>query len=88
MYRCVQHQRDVSNAGTWLLAWPCFWSIALAAAPGAPPDAGMLALFGAGALLLRGAGCTINDLWDRDIDAKVCVLRLCGRSHPVPVLRT
>jgi len=32
---------------------------------------GTLALFGTGALLLRGAGCTINDLWDRDIDAKV-----------------
>ena len=42
--------------GTWLLAWPCFWSIALAAPPGSPPDAPLLALFGAGALLLRGAG--------------------------------
>lgn len=31
----------------------------------------LLALFGAGALLLRGAGCTVNDLWDRDLDAKV-----------------
>ena len=35
------------------------------------PDAKLLALFGAGALLLRGAGCTVNDLWDRDLDAKV-----------------
>lgn len=58
-------------AGTWLLAWPCFWSIALAAPPGALPDVKLLALFGAGALLLRGAGCTVNDLWDRDLDAKV-----------------
>ena len=31
----------------------------------------MLALFGAGAVLLRGAGCTVNDLWDRDLDGKV-----------------
>ncbi len=58
-------------AGTWLLAWPCFWSIALAAPAGALPDAQLLALFGAGAVLLRGAGCTVNDLWDRDLDAKV-----------------
>ena len=61
----------LSHAGTWLLAWPCFWSIGLAAAPGALPDASALALFGAGAILLRGAGCTINDLWDRDLDKKV-----------------
>lgn len=59
------------RAGTWLLAWPCFWSIALAAPPGAFPDVKLLALFGTGALLLRGAGCTVNDLWDRDLDAKV-----------------
>lgn len=58
-------------AGTWLLAWPCFWSIALAAPAGALPDVKLLALFGAGSLLLRGAGCTVNDLWDRDLDAKV-----------------
>jgi hypothetical protein len=31
----------------------------------------MLGLFGAGAIIMRGAGCTINDLWDRDIDDKV-----------------
>ncbi|CAL5430250.1 unnamed protein product [Camellia sinensis] len=57
--------------GTWLLAWPCFWSITLAAPTGNLPDIKMLALFGCGALLLRGAGCTINDLIDRDIDTKV-----------------
>ena len=57
--------------GTWLLAWPCFWSIALAADPGTLPDLQLLALFGTGALLLRGAGCTINDLWDRDLDKQV-----------------
>ncbi|KAK4775207.1 hypothetical protein SAY86_010142 [Trapa natans] len=57
--------------GTWLLAWPCMWSITLAASPGSLPDMKMLMLFGCGALLLRGAGCTVNDLLDRDIDIKV-----------------
>ncbi|XP_059303807.1 4-hydroxybenzoate geranyltransferase 2 [Lycium ferocissimum] len=57
--------------GTWLLAWPCMWSIALAAPPGSLPDVKMMTLFGCGAFLLRGAGCTVNDLLDRDIDTKV-----------------
>ncbi|CAD5328837.1 unnamed protein product [Arabidopsis thaliana] len=57
--------------GTWLLAWPCMWSIALAADPGSLPSFKYMALFGCGALLLRGAGCTINDLLDQDIDTKV-----------------
>ncbi|CAA6673407.1 unnamed protein product [Spirodela intermedia] len=57
--------------GTWLLAWPCAWSITFAARPGNLPDLKMLALFGCGAVLLRGAGCTVNDLLDRDIDNKV-----------------
>ncbi|KAJ8747289.1 hypothetical protein K2173_011554 [Erythroxylum novogranatense] len=57
--------------GTWLLAWPCMWSISLAASPSHLPDFKMMMLFGCGALLLRGAGCTINDLLDRDIDIKV-----------------
>lgn len=43
----------------------------MAAAPGCLPDLKMLGLFGLGALIMRGAGCTINDMWDRDIDAKV-----------------
>ncbi|XP_024023800.1 4-hydroxybenzoate polyprenyltransferase, mitochondrial [Morus notabilis] len=46
-------------------------SITLAATPGHLPDFKMLTLFGCGALLLRGAGCTINDLLDRDIDTMV-----------------
>ena len=46
-------------------------SIALAADPGSLPSFKMMSLFGCGALLLRGAGCTINDLLDRDIDTKV-----------------
>ncbi|ESQ54984.1 hypothetical protein EUTSA_v10025345mg [Eutrema salsugineum] len=62
--------------GTWLLAWPCMWSIALAADPGSLPSFKMMGLFGCGALLLRGAGCTINDLLDQDIDTKVDRTRL------------
>lgn len=57
--------------GTYLLFWPCAWSIALSANAGCWPDLYMLALFASGALIMRGAGCTINDLWDRDIDKKV-----------------
>ncbi|MEO1104135.1 MAG: hypothetical protein AAFW98_10470, partial [Pseudomonadota bacterium] len=52
--------------GWWLLLWPCWWSTALAgAAQGAPPSIISLALFMAGAILMRGAGCTYNDILDR-----------------------
>jgi 4-hydroxybenzoate polyprenyltransferase len=54
--------------GTWLLLLPCWWSTALA--PGGP-DVGLLALFALGAIAMRGAGCTINDLTDRRLDARV-----------------
>ncbi|KAG7489891.1 4-hydroxybenzoate polyprenyltransferase, mitochondrial [Solea senegalensis] len=57
--------------GTWLLYLPCTWSIALASDPGSLPDIGLLVLFGAGAVLMRGAGCTINDMWDKDFDKQV-----------------
>ncbi len=55
--------------GTWLLLLPCWWSIALAS-PGWP-DPWLLALFAIGAIVMRGAGCTLNDIVDRDIDARV-----------------
>ncbi len=57
--------------GTWLLLWPCCWSIALVAPAGHFPDVMMLSKFALGALVMRGAGCTINDMWDTDIDRKV-----------------
>ena len=57
--------------GSWLLYLPCTWSISLAAPPGTFPDIYMLGLFGLGSLLMRGAGCTINDMWDRDFDKRV-----------------
>jgi 4-hydroxybenzoate polyprenyltransferase len=57
--------------GTWLLLFPGWWSLALAAAPGQLPDGYVMVLFAIGALVMRGAGCTINDIVDRDFDAKV-----------------
>lgn len=54
-----------------LLFWPCGWSIAFASSAGMWPDFWTLGLFCSGAFLMRGAGCTINDMWDKDIDAKV-----------------
>lgn len=43
----------------------------MAAPAGAFPDLNLLMLFGLGAFVMRGAGCTINDMWDQDIDKKV-----------------
>ncbi|HNQ91565.1 MAG TPA: 4-hydroxybenzoate octaprenyltransferase [Alphaproteobacteria bacterium] len=60
--------------GTWLLLLPAWWSI-LAATHGltdfSASTASTLILFGTGALVMRGAGCVVNDLWDRDFDARV-----------------
>jgi 4-hydroxybenzoate polyprenyltransferase len=66
--------------GTWLLLWPCFWSTAVAAPAGSLPDIKLLALFASGAFVMRGAGCTINDIWDRDVDARVA--RTADRPLP------
>jgi len=67
--------------GWWLLLLPGWWSIALAAsASGTAPDLKLLALFLIGAVVMRGAGCTYNDLVDRDFDAQV----ERTRSRPIP----
>ncbi len=55
--------------GTWLLLLPCWWGTALA--PGGAHRWELFVLFAIGALVMRGAGCVINDFWDRDIDRKV-----------------
>lgn len=59
--------------GTWLLFIPCLWGLALAAAQGhgALAMVWQAALFALGAFVMRGAGCTYNDIIDRDIDAQV-----------------
>jgi len=60
--------------GIWLLLWPCWWSVALASR-GLPPVFTLL-LFAIGAVLMRSAGCIINDIVDRDIDKLVERTRL------------
>lgn len=68
--------------GWWLLLMPCWWSAALAAIPAGMwgPDPWHVLLFLVGAIVMRGAGCTWNDLVDRDIDARV----ERTRSRPIP----
>jgi len=68
--------------GWWLLLWPCWWSAALAAGATGDelPNLTHLALFLIGAVAMRGAGCTWNDIVDRDIDAQVARTR----SRPIP----
>jgi 4-hydroxybenzoate polyprenyltransferase len=70
--------------GTWLLLIPCLWAIALAVAadPGGfrPSDAWLVLSCALGAFLMRGAGCTWNDLTDRHFDAAVARTR----SRPLP----
>lgn len=55
--------------GTWLLLLPCWWGTAMAT-PGWP-DLWLIVLFGIGAVVMRGAGCTINDMTDREFDRRV-----------------
>ena len=62
--------------GAWLLFLPGLWSILLARVP-AVPTIRLLLLFGGGAVVMRGAGCVVNDMWDRDLDRKVT--RTAGR---------
>src|SRR5262245_25491395 len=64
--------------GTWLLLFPGWWGIALAG-PGWP-DPVLLVLFAVGAVAMRGAGCTLNDIADREYDGKVARTRL----RPLP----
>lgn len=55
--------------GVWLLLWPCVWGVALAS--DGFPDTRLLLLFALGALIMRSAGCVVNDMADRKIDAQV-----------------
>jgi 4-hydroxybenzoate polyprenyltransferase len=67
--------------GTWLLLWPCLWSTALAA--GNDLDTQhlyLMVLFAVGALVMRGAGCTYNDIVDKDFDGAV----ERTKSRPIP----
>ena len=64
--------------GTWLLLFPAWWGLALAAAGW--PDPRLFALFALGAVVMRGAGCTLNDIADREYDGRVARTRL----RPLP----
>lgn len=67
--------------GWWLLLLPGWWAIALAyAETGGMPSLWYLALFLIGAVVMRGAGCTFNDVVDRNFDAAVARTR----SRPIP----
>ena len=71
--------------GTWLLFWPCVFGLLLGAAADERRflewrDLYLLVLFGIGSLVMRGAGCTFNDIVDRKIDAQVARTR--GRPLP------
>src|SRR5437879_5750690 len=67
--------------GAWLLLLPCWWSVGLAAVRTAEPvNLWHAMLFFIGAFAMRGAGCTWNDIVDRDLDARV----ERTRSRPIP----
>jgi 4-hydroxybenzoate polyprenyltransferase len=69
----LQLSRYDRPAGFWLLALPCLIGLVLARIPDGliAEDAWLGSLFVVGAIAMRGAGCTYNDILDRDIDAKV-----------------
>ncbi|MGL4281339.1 MAG: UbiA family prenyltransferase, partial [Albidovulum sp.] len=68
--------------GTWLLLIPCWWGVALAAGRDGWRAGDLWIVIGCalGAWLMRGAGCTWNDITDRDFDAAVARTR----SRPIP----
>ncbi len=67
--------------GSWLLLMPCWWSVGLAAVHArSQVNVWHLLLFFIGAFAMRGAGCTWNDIVDRDLDARV----ERTRSRPIP----
>jgi len=76
--RLARYDRPI---GTWLLLWPCLWGLALASASqGALADWRLVLAFAIGAIAMRGAGCTFNDIIDRNIDGQV--KRTAGRPLP------
>src|SRR5262245_44014051 len=64
--------------GTWLLLFPCWWGIAMASE--SLPSLWLMLLFGIGAVVMRGAGCTYNDIIDREFDGRVA--RTADRPIP------
>ncbi|PCH99168.1 MAG: 4-hydroxybenzoate octaprenyltransferase [Alphaproteobacteria bacterium] len=54
--------------GTWLLLLPAFWAVLLT---GGMDAWSVMGLFSVGAIIMRGAGCVVNDIWDRNLDGQV-----------------
>ena len=71
--------------GVWLLFLPGLWSILLSRRPDGE-TLRLVALFAVGSVVMRAAGCTVNDLWDRDLDRQVA--RTAGRPLASGALRT
>ena len=65
----IQLARLDRPVGIWLLLWPTLWALWLAA--GGLPQARLLLVFVVGTIVMRSAGCVINDLLDRNIDPHV-----------------
>ena len=82
-FRLARFDRPI---GTWLVLFPCWWSLALATDNWTPTQdilgktLWLYLLFGLGAIVMRGAGCTFNDITDRKFDAKVA--RTADRPIP------
>lgn len=66
---CFQIGRYHIPVGIWLLFWPSLWGLVMGC-QGVPRSRDVL-LFVVGSILVRGAGCTINDIWDHKFDAQV-----------------
>ena len=71
--------------GIWLLFLPGLWGILLSG-PALREAARLIVLFAIGGLVMRAAGCVVNDLWDRDSTARWCALQ-AGRSPPAWCVR-
>ena len=69
--------------GWWLLLLPCWWGLALGqiALGGGLPNPWYALLFLVGAIIMRGAGCTLNDIADRNFDGRVERTQAAGPSR-------
>lgn len=79
---CALLSRWDRPVGVWLLLWPALWGLLVAHS--GQPSWHLVAVFVFGAVLMRGAGCTINDILDRNLDASVA--RTAARPLPAGLI--
>jgi 4-hydroxybenzoate polyprenyltransferase len=82
----IQLMRADKPAGTWLTFWPAAWAIAMASPKLPHQDSALYGLFLLGAFCMRSAGCIMNDIADRRIDAQVARTKdrpLAARTMPL-----